>query len=70
MCSDVLLNKSIKLSLSNTPLVIVSFIVACLAANKTEVIDMGTLLKLWVKLENLGWRLFIQVEFLKEINND
>jgi hypothetical protein len=38
MCSDVLLNKSIKLSLSNTPLVVVSFIVAFLAANKTEVI--------------------------------
>jgi hypothetical protein len=38
MCSDVLLNKSIKPSLSNTPLVVASLIVACLAANKIGVI--------------------------------
>jgi hypothetical protein len=45
MCSDVLLNKIIKLSLSNTTLVVASLRVACLAANKNEVISMGTLLE-------------------------
>jgi hypothetical protein len=45
MCSDVLPNKSIKLSLSNTALVVASLRVACLAANKNEVIWMGTLLE-------------------------
>jgi hypothetical protein len=38
MCSDVLLLKNIKMSLSNTLLVVASLIVACLAANKIEVI--------------------------------
>jgi hypothetical protein len=45
MCSDVLLNRSIKLSLSNTPLVVASLRVACLAANKNDVIWMGTQLE-------------------------
>jgi hypothetical protein len=45
MCSNVLLNKSIKLSLSNATLVVASLRVACLAANKNEVIWMGTVLE-------------------------
>jgi hypothetical protein len=45
MCNDVLLNKIIKLSLSNTTLVVASLKVACLATNKNEGIWMGTLLE-------------------------
>jgi hypothetical protein len=48
MCSGVLLNKSIKLSLSNTTLVVASLRVVFLAADKKEVIWMGALLEVMV----------------------
>jgi hypothetical protein len=57
-----MLNKSIKLSLSNTTLVVASLKVACLAASKNEVIWMGTLLEVmdwttkpWLKIVHPSW---------------